>query len=223
MPSKRQRNKTTEHNDVIAGYIGDDSITKESDTRNTVSVSVSWQRGKAIFYPFHPDGAEQGDMIESVVMGTVVDAFLSKRVMSHTLSINVDESFIERVKKFVQTAPSFKEQGFHWPFESGVAKFTEKEFVNNDFPIVWDGRRLKEAELTDVERRVPISADVIEPGCVVMVEYVVTCYSGRKSSPDNVGFQPGCSLKLLSIGLLAEGAGDSLKINAARKKRRMAY
>ena len=59
---------------------------------------------------------------------------------------------------------------------------------------------------------------MIEPGCVVMVEYVVTCYSGRKSSPGNVGFLPGCSLKLLSIGLLAEGAGDSLKINAARKK-----
>jgi hypothetical protein len=47
--------------------------------------------------------------------------------------------------------------------------------------------------------------------------------SGRKSSPDNVGFLPGCSLKLLSIGLLDEGAGNSLKINAARKKRRMAY
>ena len=77
--------------------------------------------------------------------------------------------------------------------------------------------------MTDVERRVPISADVIEPGCVVMVEYVVSCYSGRKSSPDNVGFLPGCSLKLLSIGLLAEGAGNSLKINAARKKRRTAY
>jgi len=86
MPSKRQRNKTTEHNDIIAGYIGDDSITKELDARNTVSVSVSWQRGKAIFYPFHPDGAEQGDMIESVVTGTVVDAFLSKRVMSHVVN-----------------------------------------------------------------------------------------------------------------------------------------
>src|SRR2546423_15039630 len=98
MPSKRQRNKTTEHNDVIAGYIGDDSITKELDARNTVSVSVSWQRGKAIFYPFHPDGAEQGEMIESVVTGTVVDAFLSKRVMSHTLSINVDEILLRESK-----------------------------------------------------------------------------------------------------------------------------
>jgi len=211
------------YNDVIVGYAGDDTITKESNTRNTANVSISWQRGKAIFYPFHWDGAEQGDMVESAVTGTVVDAFLSKRVMSHMLSINVDENFIEGVQKFVQSAPSFEKHDFHWPFESGVAKFTEKEFVNNDFPIVWDGRGLKEAELMDVDRRVPISADVIEPGCVVMVEYVVTCYSGRKSSPNNVGFRPGCSLKLLSIGLLAEGVGNSLKINAARKKRRMAY
>ena len=52
-----------------------------------------------------------------------------------------------------------------------------------------------------------------------MVEYVVTCYSGSKSSPDNVGFLPGCSLKLVSIGLSAEGAGNSLKINAARIKK----
>jgi len=74
-------------------------------------------------------------------------------------------------------------------------------------------------ELTDLERRVPISADVIELGCVVMVEYVVSCYSGRKYSPDNVSFLPGCSLKLVSIGLSAEGAGNSLKINAARIKK----
>ena len=48
-------------------------------------------------------------------------------------------------------------------------------------------------------------------------------YSSQKSSPDNVSFLPGCSLKLLSIGLIAEGAGNSLKINVARIKRRMAY
>ena len=52
-----------------------------------------------------------------------------------------------------------------------------------------------------------------------MVEYVVTCYSGRKSSPDNVGFLPGCSLKLLSIGLLAEGTGNSLKNQCGKKKK----
>jgi hypothetical protein len=223
MPSKRQRNKKATHNDIIAGYAGDDTITKESGARNTVSIGISWQRGKAIFYPFHPDGAEQGGMIESAVTGTVVDAFLSKRVMSHTLSINVDDNFIDGVKQFVQTTPGFEEHGFRWPFESGVAKFTEKEFVSNDFPVVWDGRGFKEAELTDVERRVPISADILEPGCVVMVEYVIICYSGRKSSPDNVGFLPGCRLKLLSIDLLAEGTGNSVKINTARKKRRMAY
>src|SRR5579859_7411448 len=172
MPSKRQRNKKATHDDVVAASAGDVMITKELGARNTVDINVSWQRGKAIFYPFHADDAEEGGMIESAVTGMVVNAFLSKRAMSHTLSINVDENFIDGVKQFVQTAPGFKEHGFRWLFESVVAKFTEKEFVSNDFPVAWDGRGFKEAELTDVERRVPISADVIEPGCVVMVEYV---------------------------------------------------
>ncbi len=81
----------------------------------------------------------------------------------------------------------------------------------------------KGAELTDVERRVPISIEAIEPGSVIMVEYVIICYSGRKSSPDSIGFLAGCSLKLLSIGLLAAGSGGGLKVDATRKKRRTAY
>ena len=151
MPSKRQRNKKATHNDIVAGYAGDDMITKESGARNTVSISISWQQGKAIFYPFHPDGVEQGGMIESAVMGMVVDAFLLKRVMSHTLSINVDDNFIDRVKQFVQTTPGFEEHGFCWPFESRVAKFMEKEFIGNDFLVIWDGCGFKEMELTDME------------------------------------------------------------------------
>ena len=65
-----------------------------------------------------------------------------------------------------------------------MAQFTEKEFVSNDFPVVWDGRGFKEAELTDVERRVPISADVIEPGCVVMVILVrsLLCIEGTQNA-----------------------------------------
>src|SRR5579859_7493131 len=104
MRSKRQRNKTATHDDVVAAYAGDDMITKELGARNTVDVNVSWQREKAIFYPFHADDAEEGGMIESAVTGTVVNAFLSKRAMSHTLSINVDENFIDGVKQFVQNA-----------------------------------------------------------------------------------------------------------------------
>ena len=126
-------------------------MTKESGARNMVSINVSWQWVKAIFYPFHPDGVEEGDMIESAVMGMVVDAFLSKRVMSHTLSINVEQDFIDGVKTFVQTTPGFEEHGFRWPFESGVIKFMEKEFISNDFPVIWDGHGFKEVELRDVE------------------------------------------------------------------------
>ena len=51
----------------------------------------------------------------------------------------------------------------------------------------------------------------------------MTCYMGKKASHESEGFQPGCSLKLLSIDLLAEGSEGDLKIEAARKKRRIAY
>ena len=149
-----------------------------------------------------------------------MDAFLSSRVKSHTVSIKADQDFVEGVKKLVQMVPDFQEPGFRWPFESGVMKLTEKEFIGDDFLVIWDGCGFEGVELTDVERRVAISADIIELGCLIMVEYVITCYSGRKLSPDSVGFLPGCSLKLLSIGLLAEGGGGvSMKVNVARKKR----
>src|SRR5579859_6069350 len=188
------------------------------------NIGVSWQRTRGTFYPFHTDGEEEGEMIESVVTGTVVDTFLSDRAKSHMVSINVDRDFVEGIKNLVRTVPGFQEPDFRWPFECGVAKFTEKEFIGNKFPVVWDGRGFEEAELRDVERRVPISAEVIEPGCQIMVEYVITYYSGRKPSPNIVGFLPGCSLKLLSIGLVGEGGGGaSAKVTAAMKKRRMGY
>lgn len=89
--------------------------------------------------------------------GMVVDAFLSSRVFSYTVSINVDENFVDGVIKLIQTAPNFEEHGFRWPSQSGVPKFTEKKFIGNEFPIVWDGRGFKGTKLKDVERRNPIS------------------------------------------------------------------
>src|SRR5579859_3589145 len=132
----------------------------------------------------------------------------------------INQDFVEGVKNLVRTVPGFQEPDFRWPFKCGVAKFTKKEFVSDHFPVVWDGRGFEEVELRDVKRRVSISAEVIEPGCRIMVEYVITCYSGRKPSSDSVRFLPGCSLKLLSIGLVGEGGGGaSVKVTVAMKKR----
>jgi hypothetical protein len=41
------------------------------------------------------DSGEEGEMIESVVTGTVVDTFLSNRAKSQTVSIKVDQDFVE--------------------------------------------------------------------------------------------------------------------------------
>jgi hypothetical protein len=74
----------------------------------------------AMNWPFHTDGGEEGDMIESVVTGTVVDTFLLNRAKSHMVWIKVDQDFVEGVKNLVQTVPGFQEPDFRWPFECRV-------------------------------------------------------------------------------------------------------
>ena len=120
---------------------------------SATSISVLWKRKKAMYYSFHTEGPKKEEMIEFNVTGTVVDAFLSEKMKSHTDLVNVNEEFIERVKKMIRTASGFRETGFRWPFESEVARFNEKEFVEEEFPVVWDDRGLKCTDLADVERR----------------------------------------------------------------------
>ena len=45
---------------------------KDVNPLNSSSISVSWQRIRSIFDPFHADGAEEGEMVELAVIGTVV-------------------------------------------------------------------------------------------------------------------------------------------------------
>jgi len=175
MSSKRQWNsshkkkETEKDHHFINRHVEKDTIVKELNMvigtpnkgvngswwdislSHSSSVRVSWQHTKATFYPFHVYGGEEGEMIESAVMGMVVDAFLSSRVKSHTVSIKVDQDFVEGVKKLVWIVPGFQEHGFWWPFESRVAKFTEKEFIGDDFLVIWDGHGFEGAELTEVE------------------------------------------------------------------------
>jgi len=92
MPSKgpqnnsTKKNKTAKDHGIINTHIEKDQIAKESGAMNTVinaqskdvnplnssSISVSWQRIRSIFDPFHADGAEEGEMVELAVIGTVV-------------------------------------------------------------------------------------------------------------------------------------------------------
>jgi hypothetical protein len=117
MSSKRRWNssgkkkETEKDHHFVDTHVEKDTIVKESNTvvgtpnkrvngsswdiglSHSSSVRVSWQRTKATFYLFHADGWEEGEMIESAVTGTVVDAFLSGRVKSHTVSIKGGPGF----------------------------------------------------------------------------------------------------------------------------------
>jgi hypothetical protein len=168
MSSKRQRNSkgkrkiTGENYEMADAGVEDKVIVEDSSIRLDASTEgpsaevdetssnqaglslssddVSWQRVKGTFYPFHVDGTEEeGEMVELAVTGTVVDAFLSSMAKSHTVSIKVEQNFIDGIKRLAKSVPGFQEYGFRWPFESDMAKFTEKEFVGNPFPVVWDG------------------------------------------------------------------------------------
>ena len=91
MSSKRRWNssgkkkETEKDHRFVDTHVEKDTIVKESNTvvgtpnkgvngsswdiglSHSSSVRVSWQRTKATFYPFHADGGEEGEMIESAV------------------------------------------------------------------------------------------------------------------------------------------------------------
>jgi hypothetical protein len=56
-------------------------------------------------------------------------------------------------------------------------------------------------DVTDVEQRIRLGIDGVEEGDQVLVEYTISPYSTRKAKGNDIGFDPSCSLKLLSIGL----------------------
>src|SRR5438874_11801648 len=107
MSSKRRRtsksNRANQHGSIDVPVKDDVMVEKESGITNQIGINVSWEREKGMFYPFYADGAGEGDMIESAIKGTVVDAFLSNRALSHTISINVDNDSEDRIQECVRT------------------------------------------------------------------------------------------------------------------------
>ena len=121
------------------------------------------------------------------------------------------------MKTLVQTSPEFRDtNSYRWPFKGRHTKFTSKDDIGDDYQWIWDGRGLD--NLRDPDKRQKISADMITEGCQIMIEYAVVPYLGQDNK-DRDSFLPGCTLKLLSIGLLKDGNG---KYNfESPQKRRM--
>jgi hypothetical protein len=73
-----------------------------------------------------------------------------------------------------------------------------------------------------MEERKKSSVEEVKDGMSVVIEYTPLPYIGRKRTDEMDGFDGGCSLQLLSIGVLDEGDSEEFDFESPRKRRRMA-
>jgi hypothetical protein len=180
---------------------------------------------------------EERDVLELTVTGTVVTSFLRTGQYGHTLQIKLLPADRRRLQSFVQTVPDFDEKyrsTFKWPWSEDnknpghvTAKFISKEYPDEEFKVVWDGRDL--VNLADIEARKPISYTNIRNGSLIYVEFTVAVWkyteaetSDREGGKKKGKVSTGCTFKLLSVGLINDGY-IGYNINSPMKKRRMAY
>ena len=202
------------------------STTAGSHTKS--APSIVWVQVRSKYKPFDidvktDDGRVQ--VMEYKVKGTVASAFLKLTRYNHTLMLNIEPTEIDKLKELVKTCPAFNPtEEFRWPFTGTEAKFTNREDIEQEFKHIWDGCNMM--ALKDVDERKQISSWDIDVRNKVVVKYIVIPYLGRKAGKDDEGFSAGCSLELLSIGLLnsdAGGSGDGslqFDFNSPSKKRR---
>jgi len=185
--------------------------------------NIDWISNKGRYYAFKPklpdaNDDDTQDILEFEATGTLTRAFLQAGAKSHTIIANIGRSEIDRIKSIIRSVPNFQERGYRWPFDGMDAKFTSKENLEDPYEDIWDARHIN---LHDIDARLPLSADDLEEGCKVFVEYTISPYSGKKATPNVEGFNAGATLQLLSVGLL--GRSDRrFDFESPRKKRRMA-
>ena len=144
-------------------------------------------------------------MVEFDVTGTVNNTFLNSKAQSHTITVELTRENIAAIKTLVRTSPEFGEtNSYRWHFIGKHAKFISKDDIGHDYQSIWDGRGVD--DLDDPDNRHKIPADMITEGSWVKLEYSVVPYLGQDRK-DGESFLPGCTLKLLSIGLLEDGNG----------------
>lgn len=191
--------------------------------------NIIWVQRKTKFKPFrldvkHDHGALQVE--EYKIRGTVASAFLKKTPYAHTMAIYVADEDVQKIKSLIQTSPAYKagKERFRWPFVEHEVKFTSRESPQDDFNNIWDGRNLD--DLNDVNLRQPLTPTDVESGARVLIEYTVVPYLGRKQHKDGPGYTAGCTLELLSVGVLnsddsQDGEWDFDFDSPTKKRRRL--
>ena len=189
-----------------------------------------WMKVGNKFYPMlYPDQPDldpaNREVAEFSAEGRIVRAYLTAGAFSHDIIISVGAPAVARIKEVVRTCPEFRIAGYRFPFpppSNETAKFISKDELHEAFKSVWDARGM--ADLMDVQERVPIDSSRIERGKKVFVEYTIIPYAGKESDGSEQGFSGGCTLKLLSIGLLDDSVARGGQFQSPLKpKRRMGF
>ena len=180
----------------------------------------TWRKKGARYYAFSAQD-EQGrrGVIERTLKGTVTNSYLRAGALSHTVSVDVDAQDLEDLKSLIKTAPGFDAKRYRWPFEGTVVKLTSRKDLSSEYKYVWNGVGI---DWGDVDQRKKLAAEEVKEGRMVMVEYTPVPYGGREATEEADGFEAGCSLQLLSIGVLDDDGSAEFDFDSPRKRRRMA-
>ena len=181
-----------------------------------------WKRKGGRFYAFSKaDGNGKHSVMELNMTGTVVNCFLRAGALSHTLIIEVNEENIDALKGLIRTVPEFDEEHYRWPFSGKTVKFSCKKDLESAFKYVWDGIDIN---WRNVAEKKQVATEEVKQGKRVIVEYTPIPYVGRTGTAEVDGFQSGCSLELLSIGIMSEMSSEEFDFDfeSPRKRRRMA-
>ena len=187
----------------------------------TVTSTPTWKRKGNIFYAFSTaqDENNKRNVIELNMQDVVVKSFLRAGALSHTVVIDTNKKDIEELKSLIKTVPGFNEQHYRWPLDGNKVKFTSKRDLDSEFKFVWNGVAVN---WSNVEERRKLAAEEVKDGATVVIEYTPLSYLGRTGTDEVDGFESGCSLQLLSIGVLSEGDSDEFDFDSPRKRKRMA-
>lgn len=196
-------------------------VQSEPLTELTVVQNPIWKRKGGMFYAFSPVRDENGkrSVIELNMKGSVVKSFLRAGAMSHTVFIDAGKEDIELLKSFIKTAPGFHEEHYRWPFDGSRIKFTSKRDLTSEFKFVWNGIGV---DWSDVETRRKSTVEEVKEGTTVVIEYMPLAYMRRNGTDEVDGFESGCSLQLLSVGVLSESDSKEFDFESPSKRRRMA-
>jgi hypothetical protein len=183
--------------------------------------AVDWHSMGETYYAFpvrDPGNPVPRSVMEFSLTGKVRSIFLHANARAHTIIVEPDGDDIGIIGAMVSRIPNLVSNDFWWPVIGEALKFVAKETdLTKEFESVWV---TTSDDLEDMSSRSRIAPSVIDKGNRVFIEYSIQPYRGRAARGTEPGFGPGCSLVLLSVGML-ERERLELNFESLSKRRRL--